>query len=48
MKRLFLIPVLILAGACAEEKEIGPVYDTAGVERRTLRDLEGAVTQRVE
>jgi HlyD family secretion protein len=36
MKRLFLIPVLILAGACAEEKEIGPVYDTAGVERRTL------------
>jgi HlyD family secretion protein len=36
MKRLFVIPVLILAGACAEENEIGPVYDTAGVERRTL------------
>jgi HlyD family secretion protein len=36
MKRFFLIPLLILAGACTEEKEFGPVYDTAGVERRTL------------
>ena len=36
MKRIFLIPVLMLAGACAEEQETGPVYDTAGVERRTL------------
>jgi HlyD family secretion protein len=36
MKRIFLFLVLTLAGACAEEKEAGPVYDTAGVERRTL------------
>ena len=36
MKRSFLFLVLTLAGGCAEETETGPVYDTAGVERRTL------------
>ena len=36
MKRIFLVLALTLAGACAEEKETGPVYDSAGVERRTL------------
>jgi HlyD family secretion protein len=36
MKRIFLVLALTLAGACAEEQETGPVYDSAGVERRTL------------
>jgi HlyD family secretion protein len=36
MKRMILLLALTLAGACAEEKESGPVYDTASVERRTL------------
>jgi HlyD family secretion protein len=36
MKRIFLLLALILAGACAEDKETGPIYDTAGVERRSL------------
>jgi len=36
MKRsLFLVAGLLLA-ACAEKEDVGPVYDTAGVERRTL------------
>jgi HlyD family secretion protein len=36
MKRLFLLFLLVLCGACAEKQETAPVYDTAGVERRTL------------
>ena len=36
MKRVyFFLPFLVLAG-CAEPEDIGPIYDTAGVERRTL------------
>ena len=36
MKRYALLLVPLLISACAEEKVSGPVYDTAGVERRTL------------
>jgi len=36
MKRLLLVLALILVGGCAEDKEGGPIYDTAHVERRTL------------
>ncbi len=36
MKRIPLILSLLLAGACAEKEDIGPVYDTAGVSWRTL------------
>lgn len=36
MKRTLLILAVLLLGACAEKEDIGPVYDTAGVERRTL------------
>ena len=36
MKRVYLIlPFVFLAG-CSEPEEFGPIYDTAGVERRTL------------
>lgn len=36
MKRIPLILSLLLAGACTEKEDIGPVYDTAGVSWRTL------------
>ena len=36
MKRYALLLVPLLISACAEEIVSGPVYDTAGVERRTL------------
>jgi len=36
MKRYALLLVPLLISACAEETVSGPVYDTAGVERRTL------------
>ena len=36
MKRLPLLLLLVIFGGCAEKQEVGPVYDTAGVERRTL------------
>ena len=36
MKRTLLISALMLFAACTEQEDIGPVYDTACVERRTL------------
>src|SRR5210317_780730 len=36
MKRFFLILAILNLGACAEPADVEPVYDTAGVERRTL------------
>ena len=36
MKRITLISIVLLVSACAEEEDAGPVYDTAGVERRTI------------
>lgn len=36
MKRYLLLLLPLLVSACAEEEISGPVYDTAGVERRTL------------
>ena len=36
MKRLLLIAASLLIASCADEEEAGPVYDTAGVERRTI------------
>lgn len=36
MKRFLLLPTILLLAACAEEKESGPIYDTAVVERRTI------------
>jgi HlyD family secretion protein len=36
MKRYVLLLAPLLFAACAEEETSGPVYDTAGVERRTL------------
>jgi len=36
MKRIHLILLPLFLGACAEEADLGPVYDTAGVSTRTL------------
>ena len=36
MKRTLIFLPMLLLGACAEQEDTGPVYDTAGVERRTL------------
>lgn len=36
MKRFFLILAILNLGACAEPVDVEPIYDTAGVERRTL------------
>ncbi len=36
MKRCLLVIASLVLGACAEEEEGGPVYDTAGVERRSI------------
>ena len=36
MKRTLIILPMLLLGACAEQQDIAPIYDTAGVERRTL------------
>ena len=36
MNRLLLITAGLLFASCADEEEAGPVYDTAGVERRTI------------
>jgi len=36
MNRTFLIAAVLLLTACAEQEDVGPVYDTAGVEYRTL------------
>ncbi len=36
MKRCLLVIASLVLGACAEEDEGGPVYDTAGVERRSI------------
>ncbi len=36
MKRLSLLFLFVFVGGCAEKQEAVPVYDTAGVERRTL------------
>jgi HlyD family secretion protein len=36
MKRILFFLLLTLVGGCAQEKEAGPIYDTARVERRTL------------
>ncbi len=36
MKRYLLVLAAVLLGGCAEKDEGGPVYDTAGVKRRTI------------
>ncbi|MBT8091963.1 MAG: efflux RND transporter periplasmic adaptor subunit [Gammaproteobacteria bacterium] len=36
MKRLIPLSACLLLASCAGEEETGPVYDTAGVERRTI------------
>lgn len=36
MKRILPLLPLLLLGACAEKEDLAPIYDTAGVERRTL------------
>lgn len=36
MKKTLLITAALLLAACAEPEDFGPVYDTAGVEHRTL------------
>jgi hypothetical protein len=36
MKRIFLILAILNLSACAEPVDVEPMYDTAGVERRTL------------
>ncbi len=36
MKRCLLVICSLLLGACADREEAAPVYDTAGVERRTI------------
>ncbi len=36
MKRMPMLAVFVLIAACAGEEPAGPVYDTAGVERRTI------------
>ena len=36
MRKYVLLAALLFVAACAEEEAAGPVYDTAGVERRTI------------
>ncbi len=36
MRKYVLLTALLFVAACAEEEATGPVYDTAGVERRTI------------
>ena len=36
MKKHALLVGIVILSACAEEEVLGPVYDTAGVERRTI------------
>jgi len=36
MKRTPIVLFALLLGACTEQEDIAPIYDTAGVERRTL------------
>ena len=36
MRKYILLTALLFVVACAEEEATGPVYDTAGVERRTI------------
>ena len=36
MKRTLIFLPMLLLGACAEQQDVAPIYDTAGVERRTL------------
>jgi HlyD family secretion protein len=36
MKRILIVLPVLLLGACTEQEDIAPIYDTAGVERRTL------------
>ena len=36
MRKYVLLTALLFVAACAEEEAAGPVYDTAGVERRTI------------
>lgn len=36
MRKYVLLSALLLVAACAEKEVAGPVYDTAGVERRTI------------
>jgi len=36
MKQIFPILAILILGACAEPVDVEPMYDTAGVERRTL------------
>ena len=36
MRKYVLLTALSFVAACAEEEVVGPVYDTAGVERRTI------------
>jgi len=36
MKRISIVIFVLLLGACTEQEDSAPIYDTAGVERRTL------------
>ena len=36
MNKYVLLTGLVFLAACAEEEAMGPVYDTAGTERRTI------------
>jgi HlyD family secretion protein len=36
MKRILTLLPIVLLGACVDQDDTGPIYDTAGVERRTL------------
>jgi len=36
MRKTIIWPAMLLLASCAEESATGPVYDTAGVERRTI------------
>ena len=36
MKQIFAILAILILGACAEPVDVEPIYDAAGVERRTL------------
>ncbi len=36
MKRVYFVLLFLVLSGCAEPEDVGPIYDTAGVERRTL------------